>query len=88
MFISGYKKDEFGWLACVEENGKKRPVGIIELGVPPKHKRAFHGIAKQLVTGEDKNFIYLNPLIKAKVKIRNWTRNGMLRSPAFVDFVF
>lgn len=85
---AGYKKDEFGWLSVVEENGKKRPAGIIELGVPPKHKKAFYGIAKQLVTGEDKNYVYLEPLIKARVKMRNWTRNGMLRTPAFVDFVF
>jgi DNA ligase-1 len=67
VFISGYRKDEFGWLACVEENGRKRPAGIIELGVPPKHKKAFYGISKQLVIGEDKNFVYLEPLIKAKV---------------------
>jgi DNA ligase-1 len=88
VFISAYKKEEFGWLAQVEENGRKRPAGIIELGVPPKHKKAFYGIAKQLVTGEDKNFVYLEPLIKAKVKMRNWTRNGMLRTPTFVEFVF
>lgn len=87
VFISGYRKDEFGWLVQVEENGKKRPAGIIELGVPPKHKRAFYGVAKQLITGEDKNFVYLDPLLKAKVKFRNWTRNRMLRTPSFVEFV-
>jgi DNA ligase 1 len=47
---------------------KKRPVGIIELGVPPKHRMAFCGIAKQLVTGENKIFVYLEPGIRAKVK--------------------
>lgn len=88
VFISGYRKDEFGWLAQVEENGRKRPAGIIELGVSPRHRKAFYEVAKKLKTGEDKNFVYLEPLIKAKVKIRNWTRNGMLRTPAFVDFVF
>jgi DNA ligase-1 len=87
VFISGYRKEEFGWLAQIEENGKKRPAGIIEHGVPPKHRKAFYGIAKQLITGEDKNFVYLEPLIKVKVKMRNWTRNGMLRTPTFVDFV-
>jgi DNA ligase-1 len=87
VFISGYRKEEFGWLAQVEENGKKRSVGIIELGVPPKHRKEFYGISKNLVTGEDKNFVYIEPCIKAKVKIRNWTRNGMLRTPSFVDFV-
>jgi DNA ligase-1 len=87
VFISGYRKAEFGWLAQVEENGKKRAAGIIELGVPPKHKKAFYGIAKQLITGEDKNFVYLEPVLKAKVKFRNWTRNNMLRTPSFVEFV-
>jgi DNA ligase-1 len=88
VFISGYRKEEFGWLLQVEEGGKKRPAGIIELGVPPKHKQAFSGIAKQLITGEDDNFVYLEPRIKAKVKMRNWTRNGMLRTPSFVEFVY
>jgi DNA ligase-1 len=87
VFISGYRKEEFGWLAQVEENGTKRPAGIIELGVPPKHKKAFYGISKQLITGEDKNFVYLEPALKAKVKFRNWTRNNMLRTPSFVKFV-
>jgi DNA ligase-1 len=87
VYISGYRKDDFGWLAEVEERGQRRPAGIIELGVPPKHKKAFYGISKQLVTGEDKNFVYLEPLLKAKVKFRNWTRNNMLRTPSFVEFV-
>jgi DNA ligase-1 len=87
VYISGYRKVEFGLLAQVEENGSKRAAGIIELGVPPKHKKAFYGIAKQLITVEDKNFVYIEPSLKAKVKFRNWTRNNMLRTPTFVEFV-
>lgn len=87
VFISGYRKNDFGWLAHVEENDIKRPAGIIELGVPPKHKKAFYEIAQQLVTGEDRNFVYLEPSLKANVKFRNWTRNNMLRTPSFVEFV-
>lgn len=87
VFITGYRKDEFGWLtSVVTESGKLRPTGIIELGVPPKAKNAFYGVSKALVTGEDKNFVYLEPRIRAKIKTRNWTKKGMLRSPAFVDF--
>lgn len=88
VFISGYRKGDFGWLtSVVDTNGKMRPVGIIELGVPPVHKQAFRGISQQLVTGEDKSFVYMEPRIKATVKFRNWTKSGMLRSPVFVDFV-
>ncbi|MGG4090546.1 ATP-dependent DNA ligase [Paenibacillus lautus] len=88
VFITGYRKDEFGWLtSVVTESGRLRPTGIIELGVPPKAKQAFRGVSQQLVIGEDKNFVHLEPRIRAKVKTRNWTKKGMLRSPAFVEFV-
>lgn len=88
VYITGYRKGEFGWLASVmDTNGRMRPAGIIELGVPPVHKEAFRGVCKQLITGEDKNFVYLEPRLQASVKFRNWTKSGMLRSPVFVDFV-
>ncbi|RAV18808.1 RNA ligase family protein [Paenibacillus contaminans] len=88
VYITGYRKSEFGWLASVPGNdGRLRPAGIIELGVSPRHKMAFYSVCKSLVTREEKDFVYLEPRIKACVKIRNWTRNGMLRSPALVDFV-
>lgn len=87
VYLAGYRKDEYGWLVHVEENGVKRPAGVIKLGGSPKQKKAFYTISKQLIIGEDKKFVYLDPLIKAKVKFRNWTRHGMLRDPVLVDFV-
>jgi hypothetical protein len=42
--------------------------GIIELGVQPIHKQAFYGFFKQLVTGEDKDFVYLEPRLQTAVK--------------------
>ncbi|MBB6670300.1 ATP-dependent DNA ligase [Cohnella nanjingensis] len=83
VVISGYRKGDFGWLA--QFNG--RPAGIIELAVPAIHKQAFYGVARGIKVAEDKNFVYLDPRIKARVRFRNWTRNGMLRTPEFVDFV-
>ncbi|MFD1953716.1 RNA ligase family protein [Paenibacillus thailandensis] len=81
--IGGYRKDEFGWLA--RYNG--RPVGIIELAVPAAHRKAFYRIAQSIVTGEDRNFVYVQPVITTRVRFRNWYKSGMLRSPEFVDFV-
>ncbi|SFA91872.1 DNA ligase-1 [Cohnella sp. OV330] len=81
--IAGYRREEFGWLAHYEG----RPAGLIEFAVPSAHKKAFYGVAKQLVTGQDKDFVYLEPLLRVQVRFRNWTRRGMLRSPEFVKFV-
>lgn len=89
VFITGYRKQEFGWLAAVPSgtSGRLRPAGIIELGASPLHKQAFRGVAQQLVKGEDKEFVHLEPRLRAKVRIRNWTKSGMLRSPVFTEFI-
>lgn len=88
VYIVGYRKEDFGWLAAVDDgNGKLRPVGIIELGVKPAHKRAFYGVRDSITVGEDKNNVYLRPAIRAQIKTRNWTKAGLLRSPAFVEFI-
>lgn len=88
VFITGYKKAEFGWLAGVpDERGKIRPAGVIELGVGPSEKKAFYGVSTALVIGEDRDFVYVEPRIRVRVKMRNWTRAGMLRSPVFERFI-
>ncbi len=81
--IAGYRKNQFGWL--MQHHGKA--IGILELAVPSAHKQAFNGIAKTIVTGEDRNFVYVEPVIKAKVRFRNFYRSGLLRTPEFVEFV-
>ncbi|PZM63735.1 ATP-dependent DNA ligase [Paenibacillus dendritiformis] len=87
VWITGYRKDEFGWLVAVGDgDGRLRPVGVIELLSNREHKREFYRIAKSLIIGEDRKNVYLEP-IRAEVKTRNWTKAGMLRSPVFVDFV-
>lgn len=80
--IAGYRKDQFGWLAHYQG----RPVGVIELAVPSMHKQAFYGVVASIKTGEDREYVYVQPRIKARVRMRNWTKSGMLRSPEFVGF--
>lgn len=88
VYIAGYRKGDFGLLAYViDQNGKLRPAGVIEHGVPSSHKKAFYSVVKPFITGQNRKFVYIQPQIKAKVKFRNWTKTGMLRSPVFVDFI-
>lgn len=89
VYITGYRKQEFGWLAAVPSgtSGKLRPAGIIEFGASALHKQAFRGVTGQLVTGEDKEFVHLEPRLRARVRMRNWTKSGMLRTPVFEEFI-
>ncbi|MCE3203401.1 ATP-dependent DNA ligase [Paenibacillus sonchi] len=88
VYITGYRKQEFGWLAAVPDpSGRLRPAGVIEYGTSTIHRQAFRKMAPQLVKFEDKEFVHLEPRLRAKVRMRNWTKSGMLRSPVFSEFI-
>ncbi|MDQ0919706.1 DNA ligase [Paenibacillus sp. V4I5] len=88
VYISGYRKNNFALLASIDAaDGSKFPVGVIESGVTPIHQKALVSVKNRLVFKEDKNFAYMEPRIMARIKTRNWTRNGKLRSPVFMEFV-
>ncbi|NOU95188.1 ATP-dependent DNA ligase [Paenibacillus sp. LMG 31456] len=85
--IIGYCKDELGWLIQTEENGNKRPAGIIKQGIGPAQEIAFHAISNKSVSIENDRFVYLKSGIKARVMFRGLTRHGMLRAPVWMNFV-
>lgn len=87
VVLTGWRKDEFGWLVGVQEGKRIRPAGVVELGVTAPQRKAFYTAVRPYVTGEDKHNIYVQPLIRARVKIRNWTRKRLLRTPVFVQFI-
>ncbi|MBD0380703.1 DNA ligase [Paenibacillus sp. WST5] len=88
VYISGYRKEDFSLLASIDTaNGIKMPVGVIEMGLTPEHKMAIHSVKNRLVYKENHHFAYMEPLLMARIKTRNWTRSGKLRSPVFMDFV-
>ncbi|MCM3362549.1 DNA polymerase LigD [Niallia sp. MER TA 168] len=80
--IYGYKKHSFGWL--IKEGNQSR--GIVEF-VPKKEREAFYKISKQLIIGEDKNFVYLDPLLKGEIKYQCLTSKGFMRSASFQKFI-
>ncbi|SFE42079.1 DNA ligase-1 [Bacillus sp. OV194] len=86
VYITGFKKKELGWLCSVKEEDRLKSVGILDLGTTPESREAFYRVAKSIRIEENEDVVFLEPKIQAKVKIRNWTRKGMLRSPSFVGF--
>ena len=87
VFITGSRRGELGWLTSVEEGGRLRPAGIIEFGIAEDHKQALRSVQQKLIYKEDKFAVHFRPLVRARVKTRNWTKNGMLRSPVFESFI-
>ncbi|MBP1932044.1 DNA ligase-1 [Ammoniphilus resinae] len=83
--VAGIRKNSFGWL-LTQDYGNKY-VGVCEF-VPPQERVAFSRISKQLIKKEDKNYIYLDPLIRCQIKFQGRTKNGHPRTPSFVKFVF
>jgi DNA ligase 1 len=86
VVITGYRKDEPGWLIALEEDGQLRPCGILELGIHPKARKAFYKVAQQIKAREDRQFIYVEPLIHCQVKYKKETHAGYLREPVFQEF--
>ncbi|MFI8493314.1 hypothetical protein ACIGC1_10445 [Peribacillus butanolivorans] len=84
--ITGLRKDEFGLLLGIEENNRIKPAGIIEFATPAARKQ-FYSQYQDLIVNENKKFIFLDPKIKCRVKFRNYTKNGLLRIPSFVEYI-
>ncbi|WP_349730435.1 hypothetical protein [Peribacillus frigoritolerans] len=84
--ITGLRKDEFGLLLGIEENNRIKPAGIMEF-VTPSARMEFYSQCQDLIVDENKKFIYLDPKIKCRVKFRNYTKNGLLRIPSFVEYI-
>jgi len=80
--IIGYRKNQFGWL--LDDRGHR--AGVIEMNVPSAYKKAFQGVAGSIAVGEDKDFVYVKPEIRARIRYRSRMRDGRLRKPEFVDF--
>ncbi|UVI28601.1 ATP-dependent DNA ligase [Paenibacillus spongiae] len=81
--IVGYRKKHFALLGQVTD----QPEGRIELAMPAVLRRSFHSTAKGMITGEDRNYIYMEPQIRACIRYRSKNKNGLPRAPEFVDLI-
>lgn len=87
VVITGYRKKESGWLIAVEEDGRLRPGGVMELGIGAKERKAFYQVARLIQTHEDRKFVHLEPRIRCRIKYKKRTHAGYLREPVFQGFL-
>ncbi|TKH07386.1 hypothetical protein FC678_22760 [Peribacillus simplex] len=84
--ITGLRKYEFGLLLGIEVDNGIKPAGIMDF-VTPVARKQFYNQYQNLIVDENNKFIYLDPKIKCRVKFRNYTKNGLLRIPSFVEYI-
>ncbi len=88
VVITGYRKSRFGWQAAVPDgDGGFRPIGMIERGVHPAHKKAFYAVCRSIESGSYRDMIHLEPRLRAKVRTLSLTRGGNLRDAEFIDWI-
>jgi DNA ligase-1 len=88
VVVTGYRKSGSGLLvAAASKNGALQPAGVVADGLTARHKMTLYRVRDALFTGEDGEWVYLAPLLKARVNMRGWTKAGQLRSPVFAAFV-
>lgn len=82
--IAGYRKHSFGWLL----QHRDRRIGVLDRSVPAAHRKAFYGVSRSIMSGEDSQYVYVQPCLKARIRFRaEQCRAGGILSPEFVDFV-
>ena len=86
-FITGYKKQGMGLLISEFKDNQFVNVGLVEFGMNTGQKKAFFSITKHIKTGEDKNYIYVEPFVRCVIKSRGQLKNGELIEPIFHDFI-
>lgn len=84
--ITGMRKNEFGILLGLEEGNTIKPAGMMEF-MNPAARKMFYDSYQDYIMEENKHFIFLNPKMKCRVKFRNYTKDGKLRIPSFVEYI-
>lgn len=78
----GFKKKAV-WRLLIDQNGTY--LGMMEL-MPPATRKQLYSLLKSRIIDESEDFIQIEP-IKCRVKYRNLTKNQLLRTPSFVEWV-
>jgi DNA ligase-1 len=86
-YIIGYRKGSLAWHVAVERGGDLEMVGTAEFGISPDHRAAFYGVAKSIIISETRDSVWIQPLLRCRIKHRGYLRSGNAMTPVFVGFI-
>lgn len=86
-FVTAYEKSNGYFYISVYKADDIHPIGLVIFGFKPEEKNALHQIIKQNKSGEDNQYIYVEPGICLDVKYLE-IYEDQLREPHFHQFRF
>ncbi|MBT2704974.1 DNA ligase D [Bacillus sp. ISL-35] len=86
-FVTAYEKSNGYFYISVYQGKELHQIGLVVFGFKPEEKNALHQIIKQNKSGEDHQYIYVEPAICLEVKYLE-VYDGQLREPHFHQFRF
>jgi DNA ligase-1 len=87
VYITGYSKKESSWLLGYPEGDRIRPIGTMELGITQSARESMWSVFQSFKSGESKEHVYVKPVVRCKVKYRDWYKSGTMRLPVFEEFI-
>lgn len=87
VVITGYPKMEHGWLIGVPDGNSIKPMGTMQLGITAAHRKKVWPKIANSVVGENKNFVFVEPLVFCRVKHRGFYKSGRMRLPVLDEIL-
>ncbi|MCY9665878.1 DNA ligase [Paenibacillus alginolyticus] len=87
VYITGYSKKESSWLLGYQNGERIRPIGTMELGITQSARESMWPVFRSFKSGESKDYVYIKPVVRCKVKYRDWYKSGAMRLPVFEEFI-
>lgn len=87
VYITGYSKKEHSWLLGYSDDGRIRPIGAVDLGITPAARKSMWPVFQAYKSGESKDHVYVQPVVRCMVKYRDWYKSGLMRLPVFEEFI-
>ncbi|CAM4043871.1 hypothetical protein PAAL109150_06865 [Paenibacillus alkaliterrae] len=83
--ITGYSKKDHNWLIGVQEGERIKPLGTMELGISSQHRKSVWPRLGGSIIGENKHFVFVDPLVTCRVKHRGYYKSGLMRLPVLEE---
>jgi DNA ligase-1 len=87
VFITGYSKKNHSWLIGVMNEKGLKPVGSMKLGISLEHRTKVWPVLRKSAIGENKEFVFVEPTVRCKVKHRAYYRSGFMRLPVLESVI-